>query len=1170
MARRKNIIMLGLGLLASTATAAAAGPASRPAAPSAWEPIGGPGLSGWAGVATDQGVATLPAAGVATFQYPAGPAGWSIAGFQVENDSTRDWRPFCGLQLDVSAPAGAEVQLDVYTPPAALRQEYLPHLHAAVPVAGADGWHRVTVPWSSFGLTPSQHATLEFVQRLTLSGPGVRVREVRLTRGSGLALDADVRGASVDAGGTARYAVTVFNCTDDPQAVTLAPEHVGWQSMAVTVDPPSLVLAAGAAGECHVSVQVPIDGVPPGGHEAQTLVATAASASAELPLVTARQLPHPYLVHTAPEWESIRGNVKRYAWAAAGQAEYVRAAERWTVPQPLLPPDNYSATERHAFAFRTADTAAAESTAIAWQLTRDRRYAEKVAEYLRRFSDDRTGYPATLAGCSDGGPQEGETFQRVAIAYDAVLDAGLLGDADRRQIERTMRLFQRVFEQDLAVGNVGNWSVSASTACLFCALSMGDLAAADRYIHGPCGFTDYLSKGVMDDGWWWECSTSYNFWVASELTQTALACRPWGIDLLDLSVPASYSPDTILTPWALDPPYGMSFQKWGPNRRSTRTVRQLWDATPAAVDYRGVVFGLNDGHGERVGGNRLELAYYAFRDPAYAALIHPADKRDLLYAVPDLPAAGATATTRPAMPSGTAENIGYALLRSQAPGRPPREQIQAVLKIGTQGGYHGHFDRCSLDHLSRYGRDFWYPEAIWWGYPNFMYKFDVQTSVNHNMVVIDQQQQEAVPSTQPLFHAGPMMQAVVQETNARWSDPPYGGMAYFPGDTFADLQRRNLQSVPLATDRALGELGPYSDRVLQRRAAVLTDDYLLVADLVRAQRPHTFDCLFQMRGFTALDAADLRPLRHDAQWSTDLHSAAQFVTNCDWSTATAPAVGRFTMRYGGPDDPAAPDLNEPGTLHVDVHALWPPRQQLMLGTAAESDHTSQWVRYRVGGDDGKPLAEGETGTWILGAADVDVPVGTNARLQLQATATGSKRNSLFWTNARFVTADGTEIPVTAAAGATNVAQPPTAGRDYYGGPVTIAGAAAIHPLPTQPADGGRPAVLSLAVPAGAVRFKATLGGDYPLGDESQRRKVFASRIQGTEATFLTVLEPYEDKPMVLSATATGPDVVRVELADGRVQEIRIIGLGGDADRIGISLRETRAGTADRDERAGHE
>jgi hypothetical protein len=94
----------------------------------------------------------------------------------------------------------------------------------------------------------------------------------------------------------------------------------------------------------------------------------------------------------------------------------------------------------------------------------------------------------------------------------------------------------------------------------------------------------------------------------------------------------------------------------------------------------------------------------------------------------------------------------------------------------------------------------------------------------------------------------------------------------------------------------------------------------------------------------------------------------------------------------------------------------------------------------------------------------------------------------------------------------------------------------------------------------AVRFKAVLGGDYPLGDETQRRKVYAVRAaDGTEARFLTVIEPYENQPMVKSAVATSADSLRVELADGRVQEITLKNFDGDGRGIIATLTESRDG-----------
>ncbi|HEU5396369.1 MAG TPA: hypothetical protein VFV81_04325, partial [Verrucomicrobiae bacterium] len=890
--------------------------------------------------------------------------------------------------------------------------------------------------------------------------------------------------------------------------------------------------------------------------------------AAKIEFITARELPHPNILHTVAGWDEVRANVKQYDWARKRQAEYVRAATDWKVPQAATPEQRAHGPEQHPYVFLNNDFEQLPKAAIAWQLTRDTNYAEKVALFLRRLADEKTGYPSVLAGTSMGEPQEGGDFQNVAIAYDAILDAQVLTAADRAAIDRTLRLYMQTVEMPLTVGNVGNWNVADDTAALFCALAMGDLAAADRYLYGSGGFTDFVTKGIMDDGWWWECSTSYNFWVASELTQCALACQPWGIDLLHRQFPANFSPNTIVTPWAVNPPYGMSFEKWGANHRNTRSIKQLWDAVPGVADYRGIAFGMNDGHEEPVGGSRLELGYYSFRDPAYVPLIKSSGQRDLIYGVPDLP----ETTNQPFLNSSCAENLGFALLRSQTANRPPRDQIQAVFKIGTQGGFHGHFDRVSLDSLTRYGRSFWNPESIWWGYGNFMYKFYVQNSVAHNLVVVDQKQQEAVPSAQLLFYSGKMIQVSAQETDARWSDPPYGGMQYNASDSggavasLPALMKRLAQSFPLVTNRTWGQLGPFSDRVRQRRVGIVADDYLVIADALKSEQPHTFDDLYQMKGFQSLDAPGKEFLRHDAQFNSDSRSSAQFITDCDWYQVDAPAVSRFLIQK---DTGAENQHNEPGVLKLDVHSLWPPKQQVMLAQPAEELHDHQWVRYDVSVD-GKSVANGESGMWILGAVNLDVPVAGARELTIKITTSDAATKALFLAGAHFET-DGGQGPALDVQPQTENVAAAKPGEDYYGGPIKIEGIAYPDAIPAEPLKSHQPAVIRIPIAGkGVSRFKAVLGADYPLGDETDRRKVFAIRSTGTEAHFLTVLEPYEKTPMIKSATATGPDRLRVELADGRVQEITIQNLDGDGHDLGVRIVETRDGQVVREESTGKE
>ena len=227
------------------------------------------------------------------------------------------------------------------------------------------------------------------------------------------------------------------------------------------------------------------------------------------------------------------------------------------------------------------------------------------------------------------------------------------------------------------------------------------------------------------------------------------------------------------------------------------------------------------------------------------------------------------------------------------------------MKYGTHGAYHGHFDRAGLNSLMRYGRSFYNPEHLWYGYPNYMYKFFVQTSLPHNMVVVDMKQQEPVDSTKLLFSTGKMMQTAAVETNARWSNPPYGGIYYenYYGRPFSDKIWDEGRYLPIPDDAPQwGSIGPYSDhRVMQRRLMVVTDDYVVLADHLDSPQDQTFDCLFNIKGFKGLDADEVERLRHTDQMDPDPLLGAQFITDCDWyqTTGTTKVGFQNPVRPGG-------------------------------------------------------------------------------------------------------------------------------------------------------------------------------------------------------------------------------------------------------------------------------
>lgn len=816
--------------------------------------------------------------------------------------------------------------------------------------------------------------------------------------------------------------------------------------------------------------------------------------------------------------------------------------------------------------FRTTEEHDLMASGISYQLTFDTAFAAKVKLFLLRLSDPHNGFPVTRRGCNQASVQEGHFFQHIAMAYDMVLPSGIFSEADRQQIDHTLRLF--VDSDPGGGGQISNWNVSSLTGGLYCALVLQDLAAANQFLYAPGGIIDQLREGTLDDGWWYEVSISYNTWVATEFSQVAIAMRPWGVNLADMKFPAAYRQSKQRIPAETE--YGITDARWGPIHHNWIGIKRMWDVLPEMVDYRGIMFGLNDATERKVTGEAMEIAYYLYRDPAYVSVIkRGGGQRDLIYGVPELPDNTPDLSAR----STYADNAGVAVLRSQSAGKEPGERIQAVLRYGDHGWYHGHFDRTDMVHLSRYGRSFFNPEMIWYGYPSFMYKFYVQTSVSKNMVVVDQKQQEPAENQRILFYAGKMMQVAAVQTSSRWSNPPYGGIVY---DDQTHVLRDKLfnegRSIPIPDNHPPYVKGKsvtgYTEPILQRRLMIVTDDYVVLADYLRGEKEHIYESLYQMKALQGLEAASKKLQRHTAQWNPDPIGSAQFVTDCDWYAVAAPVRGSFQFRYGPGADNAGNNtqLNEPGVLNMDVHSLWPLKQELMMGTPPETHAVEKRVYYTVQGD-GKTLVNDSSGIWILGEKQIDIPVKGIQVLELRTKANRTDPATLFWANARIVTAAGKEISLqsllkenTSAVSFENTKTTPGAGKDFYGGPLKVSGIAYGNAVSAQPEKADAPSVVKVDLGRlNAVRFKAVLGGDFPLGDESQRRKTVAFGVKGKEARFLSLIEPFEDKRMVRSVVALSADMLRVELMDGRVQEISIEQFEGAGNDVKVKIRELKEG-----------
>jgi hypothetical protein len=1137
-------------------------------------PVGQPNLSDWAGISkARKKEAAFKSGETLAYVYSNQNRIYPKLKREFAGDAA-DWYGYAGLSFEVflNKQTTAEVIATFKADPADY-MELNPASTARALVVG-EGWQTVYLPWDLFDVNIGQLGNaLQAVKALEITvnskeNKKLKIRNVQVTRGEKLAVESTVQGISANAGETVEYALEIGNTTDKPQGVQLLVETLGWESMAVTLEPAVFELAPGEVQTVKVEVAIPAS-LPAGAREKQIIKAipNGQGISAEtIELFTAVTLPTPNIVFTADKWQDVKDKVAHYDWAKKELAKYEQKAAKWEVPEAYkLDP----ATPRQPL-FHKGNADQLKLCGIAYQLTGKEEYAEKVRTLLLRLSDPETGYPVTQQASGEGFVHEGVFFQGVARSYDCIRDSKLLTAADHAQIQATMRLFAELTIKYNTRGGISNWNVAECVGALYCALALQDWHLIDVLLNSPTGVYAQMVHGIMSDGWWYECAVGYNTWVASEFSETAIALEPWGINLKDHKFLIGTTPHfSLQASRRVAGLHGMSFEKWGSINQNYISIKDMWDALIPFLDYRGVIFAVNDAQESFVTGKPYELAYYMYGDPEYAAVINRGKGRDLLYGVPELPAV----TSEKMKKSAFADNFGAVMLRTQTPDRAQREQIQAVLHYGSHGGHHGHFDRLNLIHLSRYGRSFYNPEMFWYGYGSYLYKFLVQTSITKNMVVVDQKQQEPKESFRTFYYTGRMMQATAVESVSRWSHPPYGGLVYthLGGISFKEKSEEENRSLYIPEETPeYGLCTDYTEDITQRRLMIVMDDYVVVADYLDADNEHTFDWLMQIKGFKGITADKVAKIRHDGQMNTDPLGSGQLVTDCDWYKAEGTSRASFETRWGkGADNAGARMPNsEDGVLKMDIFNAWPQQKEVMIGTASESFGVNKRVAYTVSAD-GETLVDDSTGAWILGAKAVEADIAGKKELVLTTQTEKPKNNTIFWGNARVVLKDGSEVYVSdLPATYENMLKPAAVGEDYYGGPVKIEGIEMAKSAPGMPKDSKAAGTITIDLSGiEAVAFKATIGGDFPMGDESQRRKTMAVRSAGTDTRYLSVIEPFETESVIQSVTAKSANELTVELIDGRVQEITIAGFDAEAnDQVKVAVKEFKDGQLVREEK----
>lgn len=1103
-----------------------------------------------------------------TFPAPENAKGFYPYGFVRRNDSTADLMGWYGFRLEMSAVEDvqlfqAEVEIQAGHQPVRTK--------VSAPVQ--NGSARVELPLSSFPHLLVQESIWQFVGgvELRFDTSAFRVEKLQACRARAVWVDVPVRGLHGEAGETVTYHGRLCNCTEETAVASLSQQLEGWESMRAEIavegqDSACVTLTPGACVPFTVRVKVH-DYMVPGGHEETIIRATAHTGSctgmSEVSLKTLRNLPHPYIYHNKAGWKAVREKIDTYPCYEPAFRRYIKDAEEWVVTPTM---------EGRPFCYETKVEHQLMSSAYAYILTGDRRYAEKLAAYFRYFTDPVHGYPARKRGCSQSYVQEGHFFQHMAIPYDIIYDSGVLTEDDKTAIEATFRLYMDMLGRDVCSGHISNWVISEIQGALYCAMAIQDMDLIQRFAFGNGGNVEQFRHGVFNDGWWYECSVGYNVWVSSMMIHMAHALLPFGYNLVHAHFQIPFNQEVGAHPVGepVQVRMGMYNAKWGGNQKNYVCIKDMFDAPLPFLDSRGVLFGISDSDEKRLDGvhfgSTYDLAYTYYRDENYIPIIRR-NEADPIFGHPELDMRKAAPEEQsPLNPNAHADNIGVMVLRSRKSGRKPTEQIQAVLRYGSHGFAHGHFDIASLLSVMRYGRSFYNPENCWWGYQHFLYKFYVQCSLTKNMVVVDDKMQVPADSRRILFQGGDKLQAAGVEVTTQWAYPPYGGMYYNERgeQQNPDGLRYRLQynrcELPIAEGPdapRYGTLSGYTEPIRQRRVMAVLDDCIVIFDSMQGETEHTYDSLMQIRGFRGLEGERLSRIRHTEQMSANIISDAQFITDCDWYQAQGGTVARFVSEFG-PTMPRGDrtHLNIPGNLRMDVHTAWPPATEQMVGRVATDN-----VGYAIPMDfrveaDGTVLHQDAFNGWILGRREFDVSVEGAKELTL-CLKQGYREDEIgrpidtpqgcFWGSVVLETAEGKCVELgrllkenPEMARLINVDPGCGIGRDYKDGRVTIVGAEYPYALPASTVDHDQEGRIIIPLAGmNAVRLRGCVGVDAFPGSEDQYRRTYAVRTRGVHARFVTVIEPYETENQVMNVAADSADGVTITLRDGKRQTVTV-------------------------------
>lgn len=502
----------------------------------------------------------------------------------------------------------------------------------------------------------------------------------------------------------------------------------------------------------------------------------------EIPLSNRPLPPHPRLLFDQQGISALKERIERCEWAKKRWRTLLHHAEEWLKEAVALPPRggnwyHYYACPEHGSALRTgkrigewqwehicpvdnkrlrSDPTRPEQDydgcvlmtvhgqmanrvrdlGILYQVTGDRRYADKALEIACLYAERYAAYPlhtirgeARIGGGKVGPQTLDEAVWLIPMAQGADLIWQVLSESERNLL--TQKLFQPavrevILPHQMGVHNIQCWKDSAVGLV---GLLTGDEELIQQAIYNSQrGYWTQMRQGVTADGMWWEGAWGYHFYTLSSLWPLTEAARHCGINL--------YGEELLRM---FDAPFRFMMPNFRLPAFNDSTEVNLRSQAPA-----------------------YELAYARYKNPLYLVLLASANRENdyaLWFGEESLPKPRSITWHSANYPAS-----GYAIL---AKGRGEKA-TWLCLKYGPHGSGHGHPDKLHFELYSEGASLSTDPGMARYGVP--IHGGWYRTTLAHNTLVVDETDQQATEGKCLAYGQAKGADYVVAEAGAIYSD----------------------------------------------------------------------------------------------------------------------------------------------------------------------------------------------------------------------------------------------------------------------------------------------------------------------------------------------------------------------------------------------------------------